>query len=521
MKRLLLCLTLSLGLFSAMLSAQNVPEGEMLRLNISLLDAIERYERLSPVQDGVAAVEYMDLFRDRKIMVYNDIPGDFSGTSLPLADYVAKLRSMNNVVVELRNVEKSKPFVSAGSLCVLVSFDKCISGYDSRGVFLSTEDMYGAPHHIELMFAYDDFEGKCQIESLSGSLSEEVPGNMGRPLVYCADKNYGNLRFRKQDVPARKGFYSQEECQVPSFNVLGQAFLPETAADEDWYYMQDIPSEWDPDVFIRTSVSKDGFMTVKADKNYFRARIYNSVAPAGAYAVEGDIDRSYSVSDELGVELRFMFNCGRKFNVGAYGALGISGSYLDVAVKDFGYTYTLNKTDYSYAFDVLGQRFLTVDAVLSGGLAFEYSLSRRWAADVKLGGKAYYNLYAKSGDIYCSYDFKAGTDVANSITGHFRRSNIINTVEYTPDVWPCPLSATASLGFNYSISKAAQFTFGLTYEHGLNYYYQSNCTSYKEYDCPVKYSTLYGIDMVYWALEDTFHVKRRAVWLDLGFIFKF
>lgn len=522
---------LSLGLFSAMLSAQNVPEGEMLRLNLSLLDAIEKYERLSAVQDAADAAEYMDLFRDRKTKVYNDIPGDFSGTVIPLADYVAKLRGLKNLEVEFRNVEKSRPYVSAGSLCVAVSFDKYISGYDSRGVLYSTEDYYGGPHKVEVVFAYDDFDGKCHVESVSGHVQGGASGHAGPSLVYCADKDLEEIRFRKPEVEARKGYYSEAETYVPEFNALGQTFVPETVLEDDLYYMQDIPGGWDPDVFIRTSVKDDAFLSLKKNKNNFRAQIYNSVAPAGAFVVDGDIDRSYSVGEEMGVEMRYMFNCGKKLNVGIYGALGVSGAYVDIALKDFGYSYTQNKVNYKYDFDVLGQRYLSLDAVLSGGLAFELAMSRRWGLDLALGGKAYYNVYAKSGDLYCSYEVTAkseasgsgssGSESSRSVTGHFRKESVVNPGDYTPDLWPCPLSATASVGFNYNLSKSAVFTFGLTYEHGLNYYYQSVLVPYKEYEYPVKYSTLYGVDMIYYSLEESFDIKRKAIWLDLGFVFKF
>lgn len=521
MKRLLLCLMLSLGQLSAMLSAQNIPEGEMLRLNLSLLEAIEKFERLSTVHDAAAAVEYMDLFRDRQLMVYNDIPGDFSGASIQLADYVAKLREMKEVQVEFRNIEKSKPFVSAGSVCVVVSFDKYIGGYDSRGVLYSANASNGTSHKLEVVFAYDDFEGRCHIESVSGHALGVEAGHSGPSLVYCATKDMRDVRFRKPEVEARKGFYDLDECYVPPFNALGQAFFPEAVLEEDLYYMQDIPGEWDPDVDVHATVSKDGFLSLKRKKNNFRAQIYNSVAPAGAFVVDGDIDKTYSIAEEIGVEFRYMFNCGTRFNAGFYGGIGASGAYLDVAVKDFGYSYTTNKTDYKYDFDILGQRYLSLDAVLSGGLAFELALSRRWALDMALGGKAYYNLYAKSGDLYCSYDMTAGKDVSRTVTGHFKKESVVSPGEYAPDVWPCPLSATASIGMNYSISKSALFTFGLTYEHGLNYYYQSELVPYKEYQYPVKFSSLYGVDMIYFSLEDSFNIKRKAIWLDLGIIFKF
>ena len=521
MKRILISTILLLGMFGIRATAQEFPETEIRRMNLQVLEKIEKLEELSAIDGAVRAEEFMALFRDRKARVYNDLIGVSAESSLPLDEYVSHLRKMNDVQVSIFNVEKTKPFVSAGSLCVLVSFDKVITYRDPKNVIYSSVDFYGYPHRVEALFAYDDFDGTCHIESITGSLPDDAVLHPVDYLVFRPDSNMEDVRFRKAQVERKSGFYDADECGYLKYNSLAQAFLPAEAAQEDWFYMQNTPKDWDPDVFVETSVSNDRFLELDKKYKRFRAKVYNSAAPAGVFAVDGDFDKAYSVADELGVEFRFMPNIGNRLNVGVYGSLGMSYNYLDLALKGLSYEYEYSKSLLSYDFDVLGQRFHTVDAVLGGGLAVEYALSRRWTMDLTLGAKAYYNVYAKVGHLYCDYTFKEKESAPVRTVGFFREEGVVNRTDFKPDVWPCPLSAVAGVGMGYSLSKSALFTFGLKYEQGLNCYYQSEMNPYREYKRPVRYSSAKGMDVVHWSFTDCFNLTKKAIWIDLGFIFKF
>ena len=521
MKRLFISLVLLLGIFAIRTAAQELPETEARKMNLLLVQAIDKFEELSAINGVVSAEEYMSMFQDRKILVYNDLMGGTSEASIPLQEYVATLRKMKDVQVSFLNVQKSKPFVAAGSLCVLVSFDKVISYRDSRDVLYSSEDLYGAPHKMEVVFSYDDFEGACHIESVSGTMPESARLYASGHLVYRPEDGMEDVRYRKSEVERYQGFYNPDDCGYLNYNRAGQAFLPAEAADEDWYYMQDVPGGWDPDVFIEASSTKDGFLNLDKKYKRFRAKVYDSVAPAGVFDVEGDFDNVYSVSDELGVEFRFMPNIGHRLNLGIYGALGLSYNYLNVSLNDLAYDIKLSETVMTYDFNVLGQRYHTVDAVLAGGFAIEYALSRRWMLDVTAGGKAYYNVLAAVGNLNC--DFTLAQDAGNPtrIVGHFKSDSIVKAKEFKTDVWPCPLSVTAGLGLNYSITRSALFSFGLKYEYGLNYYYHSSQNSYRDYKNPIRYSSLQEKNVAYWDFTDCFNLKKKALWIDFGFMFKF
>lgn len=514
-----LCL-LYAGVF--VLSAQTVSNTEKRRMNMAVLQMLEKYENLSEVRTSAHANEFVTLFRSPASHVYNDLIGVSDLQQIPVKEYVSLLRGMRGVDVSIRNVRKSRPYVSAGSLRVDVTFEKTLSYYDRRDVWYSSADVYGVPYSLTLVISYDDFEGICYIESITGNIGGKAP--------LCADhlvlktpssRSLDGLMYKDDGAVAKGKYWPEDSCSPVEFGEYGVVYVPSSAAEEDWYYMQDIPGTMDPDQSIRASVTDDGFLTLSPKMNNFRARLYNSLTMAGAFAIDGELDKAVSFANETGVDLRYMVNLGKRLNLGIYGGLGVAYDYLDVAVENFSYTYkSLNNKEIKYNIGILGQRIHMMDGVVSGGLSFEVALSRRAVMNVDLGGKAYLNLMTKSGNLYADYKVSVADTTAHC-HGHFKSETILNKMDIKPDMWPCPVSAVAGLSFSVNMTKSVLFNFGAKYEHGLNYYYSSSMKPYKKYDNPVRVSSATGKDMAEYGFENSFSLKRRALWLDLGLVFKF
>lgn len=505
MKKLLLYFILLLFGLNGALSAQNVPNHVKRKMNLAVLDMLEKMEKVSTFSSPSDAAEFVAMFRDPDSQICNDLIGLHDGPTISPADYASALGRMNDVSVVFTDVEKSLPYIHAGSLCVKVSMGKTLSYRGGRNVLYSSEDMYGGPYRLHVVFSYDDFDGTCLVESVETEMEPALA--IGKDhLVYREQKGLEDLRFN--------GGYI-------SYNSAGQALLPGSAAEEDWYYMQNMPDEWDPDVFISTHVTRDGFIKLGTYTSWIRVKAYNATAPAGAFAVEGDFDAKWSIANETGAEVRFMPGIGRAINMGVYAGMGVSYSHLNLSLADFQYSYLLGGLQRKYEFNLAGQRFNTVDAVLAGGLAVEYAFAPRWTLEFQAGAKAYYNLLADAGDVYCDYVVTYGSEEAIHKVGHFKAESIEGSKEFTPDVWPCPLSVTGALGFSYNLNKRTLFSFGLEYEHGLNCYYQSEGKSYREGLVPVAYSSAHKADVAKKSMTDSFILTRRAVWLDLGVTFKF
>lgn len=521
MKKFFTFIPVFLFVFGIGLSAQNISNTEKRRMNLAVMETLDKYERLSKVGTVGQIEEFVAMFRSPKMTIYNDLIGVSDEPYLGLREYASALHGMHGVEVTLSNVAKSEPYVSAGSICVDVTFDKTLSYYNEKNIYYSSQEIYGVPYRMTAVISYDDFDEVCYIESLEGEIAVTSLLKKDHLVLRKPSGNLGdNLRYRNEGAAKDGRYYVEEDCSTVDFGESGFAFFPAEAAGEDWYYMQDIPSSLDPDEFLMVSVSDDGMMQFSRKKKNFRARVYNSTTLAGAFLIEGDLDKSFSLSDEIGVDLRYLFNLGNKFDLGIYGGLGVVYNYVDVGVKNLTYSYQYNKKPRNYEISVLGQRYSLIDGALSGGIAMEFALSRRAVLTMDLGGKAYYNLLAHSGIIYS--DYKVTYDEKTyDVRGHFKPETVAKQMDLQPDVWPCPLSAVAGIGLNINMTKTSLFTFGFKYEYGLNYYYQSPLVSYKDYENPIRASYGTGKEVAQYMFNDSFYLKRRAVWIDLGFVFKF
>lgn len=510
----LICVSVS------MLSAKNVSDLERHRMNMAILQMLQKYEELAEVSTYGQVGKLVSLFRSPDTPVYNDLVGASDLPKIPVREYASLLYDMHDVDVTIRNVRKSEPYVYAGSLCADVTFEKSVSYYDKRNVWYSSDQAYGMPYMLTFVVSYDDFDGTCYIESVEGKLeSPKTYGTDHLVMKKSACAGFSELRFGDAEASARK-YMELEECDLVDFGEQGFAYLPASAGVDDWYYMQDIPETMDPDCFILSTVTPDGFLVLSPKMKNFRARIYDAATLAGAFVIEGELDKKFSFTNETGVDFRYMFNVGKKVNIGAYAGIGVAYNYLDVAIEDFSYEYEFKKKPRKYDIGIMGQKYMMLDGVLFGGAAFEFALSRRTVLNFELGGKAYLNLMSQNQNIYADYNMTYSEKVTH-VRGYFKTENIVNKVQVTPDVWPCPLSAMVGLGCSISMTKSALLNVGLKYEHGINYYYQSPLNSYKGYKTLIKAQYLTGIDVVLYDFAESFALKRRGLLLDLGFVFKF
>lgn len=511
------CLTLTM-------SAQKLSNSDKRMINMRVLESVNQLEELSSLSGQFSGAAFMSMFRNPRVEIYNDLLWVSGESTIAVKDYVAQLKKFKDISVSFSNIKKSEPFYQAGNICVDVTFDKHISCYDERGVLYSTESIYGAPHKMIVRFSYDDFDEVCYIEGIEGSMESDTDLSKGFVIARKPGSLMGSsLRFRKSTVDARKGYYKEEECEKVNFNSEGYAFLPKSALTEDWYYMQDVPQSWDPDYDVKTK-AEGNLVNIDVRQRSFRARIYNSTTLAGAFHFYGESENHSSVTNETGVDLRYMFDLGTKENIGVYGGIGLAYNHISYGVDDFKYMYYHEGTKKyirKYTFNTLEQTYSTIDCVLNGGVAMEFALARRWTLNIDLGGKAYFNMSANVGDVYADYSVNTEDNKTQHLIGIIHADSIVNQLEFKPDFWPCPLSVTGAIGCSYNLSKSVLLNLNLRYEYGLNFYYSSASNNYMDYKPVMKQSVETSLDELYWPMTDSFSLKRQAFWLDFGLVFKF
>ena len=527
MKRFLVVLaTMLVVVCAGDISAQSLQNAEKRHINMKLLEMIDRLETLSCMDGQEDSRAFLRMFSDRNAPVYNDVIGYSDGEYVTVTEYARLLGSMKSVKVRFSNVEKSEPYFSDGYVRVDVSFDKFLSFVDSRSVAYSTETAYGSDLRIKVRFTYDDFEDILYISSIDGYVDPEIAVGRDHVVLRNADSDFmKKILYRKSGAEPDGRYYAAEDCRPLVVSESSEAVFPGSIIDEDLYYMQDTPSGWDPDMFISVKKYSDGYARFQTKKKHFRARVYDRVSLAGAYQVSGDLDKRVTIADEAGFDLRYLMDFGTRINVGIYGGLAVSYSHVDLAVKNFGYTYECKvgtPYDRTYRFDILGQKYAFVDAVLNGGIAFEYALSRRWTLGADLGGKIYHNLSAVAKDVYCDYEVNLSNGAYVRQKGFFAVENI-NYEKDGISVEMFPVSAALAVNAGYDLSKSVKLTFGLGYERGLNFYYETKTpmVSYRSYKTPVRLSAASKTDAAIYGLSNCFLLKKQSLSLDLGLVFKF
>lgn len=522
MKKILLLLVLCC--LTVTMSAQKLSNSDKRMLNMRVLESIDKLEKVSSLSDQFSGATFMSMFRNPRVEIYNDLLWASDESTLTIKEYVALLKKFKDISISFFNIEKSEPFYYAGNICVDVTFDKHVSCYDDRGVFYSTESIYGAPHKIAVRFCYDDFDEVCYIDTIEGSMESDTDLSNGFVILQKPGSLMGSsLRFRKSAVEARKGYYKEDECEKVDFNSEGYAFMAKSALDEDWYYMQDVPQSWDPDYDVKIKTDGD-LAKIDVRQRRFRARIYNSTTLAGAFHFYGESDNHSSVTNETGVDFRYMFDLGTKENIGIYGGIGLAYNHISYGADDFKYMYYHEGTKKylrKYTFNTLEQSYNSVDCVLNGGLAMEFAIARKWILNLDLGGKAYFNMSANVGNVYADYSVNTDDGKVQHLVGIIHTEDIENKMDFKPDFWPCPLSVTGAVGCSYNLSKSILLNLNLRYEYGLNFYYSSASDNYKKYTPIIKYSAEAGRDVLYWPMTDCFSLKRQAFWVDFGLVFKF
>ena len=134
MKKILLYFILLLFGLSSAVSAQNVSNPVKRKMNLAVLGMLEKLEEVSALSSASDAEEFVAMFRDPDVLIFNDLIGLHDSQVISLPEYVSALGKMKDVSVTFSDIEKSAPYIDAGSLCVRVSLDKTMSYRDGRNV---------------------------------------------------------------------------------------------------------------------------------------------------------------------------------------------------------------------------------------------------------------------------------------------------------------------------------------------------------------------------------------------------
>ena len=155
---------------SMVLGAQTQTNAERRKMYMDVLNLINSYEKYAEVDEGNRN-QFLRLFRDPSVSIYNDLMGISDMPSLTAQAYADSL-AFHTILPEvvIRNVTHDNPHYADGKWYMNVAFSKELEYMDSCGIFeFSSKKRYGADHQINALVSWD--KNGAKFESLVGSIN--------------------------------------------------------------------------------------------------------------------------------------------------------------------------------------------------------------------------------------------------------------------------------------------------------------------------------------------------------------
>lgn len=521
--------------------AQNFTNAESRKINTMLLDVIDRYEDFAGVYDEDSEYEFLRLFQSPDSPVYAGdlLLGYGVDETIPASEYATKMLDFTpNVAVTISKIRKGQAYYENDMLYIPISLQKSIE-YTDGNLILSSDIFYDDKFDLTLLMACDIENEKCKIASITGSIDSEDVFPMNFIVIRRPEPSSSNLKM--EDMLTVDG-------KKLEYNDFDYAIVPEGKLDPIQF--KEVMHEVRINSELVDSTFRHKEMTYDFKKTRGRFKIRNKYAPMSAYtltnAPSGISAKSWAY--ELGFDLGF------GVPVGSTGAsrfglfIGIAASYSDLTLINggFDYNYSLNeyhttpnrlgsydlvaRTDYSFEISSVKENVTFVDLMVPLYMSFDHRFGKKgrvWL-NWNFGLKAYMNMndiiglnmssYVPEGRLtvtdaikqYCLYDCSFNENI----------SEFIATPDYSKESYE--LSAAANAAFYIKLSRSAFLTLGAGYELGLTDSHISTRTEY--FDSGRVYPFVSDVNnkvIATHSMYDSVSFTREALWVDLGFMFKF
>lgn len=521
--------------------AQNFTNAESRKINTMLLDVIDRYEDFAGVYDEDSEYEFLRLFQSPDSPVYAGdlLLGYGVDETIPASEYATKMLDFTpNVAVTISKIRKGQAYYENDMLYIPISLQKSIE-YTDGNLILSSDIFYDDKFDLTLLMACDIENEKCKIASITGSIDSEDVFPMNFIVIRRPEPSSSNLKM--EDMLTVDG-------KKLEYNVFDYAIVPEGKLDPIQF--KEVMHEVRISSELVDSTFRHKEMTYDFKKTRGRFKIRNKYAPMSAYtltnAPSGISAKSWAY--ELG------FDIGFGVPVGSTGAsrfglfIGVAASYSDLTLINggFDYNYSLNeyhttpnrlgsydlvaRTDYSFEISSIKENVTFVDLMVPLYMSFDHKFGKKGRVwfNWNFGLKAYMNMNDIIGLNMSSYVPEGRLTVTDAIKQHclydcsFNEniSEFIVTPNYSKESYE--LSAAANAAFYIKLSRSAFLTLGAGYELGLTDSHISTRSDY--FDSRRAYPFVSDVNnkvIATYSMYDSVSFTREALWVDLGFMFKF
>jgi hypothetical protein len=150
---------------------QRISTAEQRKIIDAALSTVESYEAFATVRDEAIKHNFLELFKNEEVQVYNDLLGVSDAGSMSVARYVERMATLKNKRVSIKNVNKeSDPQLGDDQEWhISYSLDKSLNYVNACGIYFNSNTFYGHDYHLTLQMVYDSQKNRCLIESIKGT----------------------------------------------------------------------------------------------------------------------------------------------------------------------------------------------------------------------------------------------------------------------------------------------------------------------------------------------------------------
>lgn len=490
------------------------------------LSTIEDYAAYVTISDEDIHYSFLNLFTSPEAPVYNDLLGVATSRNLTAKEYGRLLsKGLKNKIATIKNVTKDDVSKDGDVWKIRMSFDKSISYVNDCGTYFSSDDFYGKDYRLSAVLVYDETDGSCKIESISGKIDSDKKLDKEYFVFINKDKRDLDLTVRNQKL---------------SFNRYHQAFVPgskESLTDKDFSYP-------DASIVLKPQVDQCG-VSMKYIIRRLRLRPYYEFGLGNAFSINStsSLSKTESSASSFGVDFGYVFFSKKVISLGAFLGVGLTQSKIELA---------FNRADYFFRTDVdidgesyirhyenlnLEQKYKFSDFIIPVYLEMDIQANKILAFYVDLGVKMHFNLKHDvdhtqgAADIYGIYpqydnlrlDGQWGSNGFGS--KNLTASNLVNSELL--DVSGFTASLMGGLGVRINIPRTIfAIDAGVNYVLGLNDFIATSSPAQLGNDItrPIVYPTLTNstcTEHVRNLSEALTNAKRQSLKLHVGLTLKF
>lgn len=538
--------------FVGTVSAQDLTNAESRKINTMVLDVIDRYEDFAGVYDEDSEYEFIRLFQTSDSPVYAGdlLLGYEMGQTIPASEYAVKLLDFaNNVSINISKIRKEQPYFEDGLWYVPVHMQKSIE-YTDGSLIISSDFFYEDRFDLRVLMACDLEEDRCKICRIDGSIDSEKVFPMKFMIIRKPEQT--NSKLSLDNMLRVNG-------QKIEYNDLDYAIVPDGDLDPMEY--NEIKYEVQISSQVVDSTLRHKEMAFDFKKTRGRFKIRNKYAPMSAYKLtrspQGITDKSWAY--ELGFDLGFGVPVGKTggSRFGLFIGAAASYSNLSLFADKFAYNYVIesnkvnssgykdliSQTDYRFSINSITESISFLDLMVPLYMSFDHRFGRKgrvWL-NWNIGVKAYMNMNSIIGWSNNSYDVDGTLAVWDKLANN-KISDKSFSGTFTEFLSPCEysklsvdladlagielpsieLSAAANIALHIKLSRSAFLTLGAGYEMGLTECHLSSRDKFYSQNEVYPFVTDSQNNVIAaYSLYDTVSFQREALWLDLGFMFKF